>query len=725
MKKNKICLLKYLYLILLSVLVFSVTSCPDPTNPDIEDEFIVSEINLSQDGNDVTFRVVANKQVTCTEVTSGYDLTDVVMPLVEIEDELDAGSAEISFKCESGFNDQNHIAYFDNGWQIVSSTVESQGQIITATVDHFSVWTVIKLQPVEVKITGTVTINMGTAWNSMYLDPIAGKELSVILLDSATQEPIEGKYTVEMSEDWLVQSPGIFTFDYTLDGVAPGNYLVGSIIDMDGDGADDSDEPLMLYGGAEPTEIVISTDDDVSGVDITLETVSVSGTITLDSDFIGEYSSENIFLMLMTLENDEPVEARYVLDVNPKNIGQFDSTYSLDYTIEGIPTAFYIVGAFVDIIGNGVFDMEEGEPYGVIAENGNPTEPILVLLDGDITGADILIDTVFIPPEVEITSPADSSTQEEFVFDVSGTVADDENPAGELVSVAVFTPSNVNFSVDPPEFNGNPIAGDTAVIDTNGDWTAADIDLSSAGLGEFVIIALFEDSDGLTGGDYVEITIEVVYNSEGTTGTGGPVVLTEGIPYSGEVDNSYSYYIAPVTVGERYLITIDNSTDDAWPRIFSDIDFTSWIKYGAVLEPYDYAISYKAENSYIYLRVNVSSSSDGANYDLLIEPLAETFSVSGTINMQSGFSDTYPLILELIETEAFVGNVILSDSIAVDGASVDFTFSGILPGYYDFRVFNDVSGDGVWQAGVEYYDVMYDEWFIESVTDLSLWLEIE
>ena len=132
-------------LALLTSFLFLLISCPGAEWPNGQDP-VTTDKTLT-DGTKIA--IEAPESVTVSEVTdtSAYD-AGFIAPLVQITGSLPEGeTAVLSFSSDAGFSADDGIAYYNAGWIGVDSTVSDNGKIISATVDHFSIWTVIRPEP--------------------------------------------------------------------------------------------------------------------------------------------------------------------------------------------------------------------------------------------------------------------------------------------------------------------------------------------------------------------------------------------------------------------------------------------------------------------------------------------------------------------------------------------------------------------------------------------------
>ena len=749
--KNKF-LSKFPSIILMSILVLFITSCQDPMSPVVEDESIISgpgALTLD-DETAVEFRVVMNKEVTCTVVadTSGYDQSNVIMPLIEIEGEIDTGkTAKISFRylesTASGFTSDHRIAYWDSSqsvWQAVTSTLESYNLTISATVDHFSVWTVINTQeveadPIEVDISGTVTIDMGADWTSAYWDDLAGKALSVLLLDSATQAPISGKMVYSLRDDWVEQTVNVYTVDYIITAVEAGSYLVAAIIDVDGDGEQEGDEPLMLYGGASPTETIVDDDTDINEIDFSITTVSVSGTVSLEPTFVSEYSGENIYLSILTPGENSTYESRYTLNDNPLNIG---SSFPCIYSFEGLPTSYCIVMAFADMNGNGIFNIEEGEPYGIW--NYSEEDPGIYAFE-DLSPIDIELEP---PeggiPELTITSPAQDSTINSFTFTGSGTLSDNlDDVEDKYLDVYIFDASDIDTTIIPPEWTDSPKGAQLVQVEGDGTWTTASpFNLAAVGNGDYTIITLYEDSDGNTGYGWSNFTIDTGdFESEGSFYNN--IELTLNIPYTGQVgaEGQSSYYevsetSSQIDSGSAYIAYISGLSDDAHILvydIFSSPSAPEYLYNGAYITADTHAVSMVAPDDWLYIEVD-SFASFGTGYDIVVEQLTETITLEGIVTITEPLPAVgHSLIIHLIDeniVDYYPDNIAYIHTVTppFSGTSpVDFSISGVRPGFFSILAFYDMNDDGHSTVG-DYSGTLSETWYLEDTGAIGMNIEL-
>ena len=684
---------------------------PEPSEP------VVTEETLS-DG--VVVKVEAPETVSCIEVTDTTDYeAGFITALVDISGSLSAGeTAEITFNRVAGFGLESEIAYYDSGWVTEASTISGDGKTISATVDHFSVWAVVEPVPSgPVDISGTVYIDMGSAWNTAFESQLPGKILYIMLVYSDTFAAVDGALASAVFEDWDEPSAGTFAVDYLFENIEAGSYIPFAFVDIDVSGTADGDEPQGMYVDGGDEILIVVEGEDQTDIGILVNTISISGTVTLDAAFAGGYGGENIYIQLMIEDEatDELVLARYAVDVSPHLAG---TGFPIAYTLTGVPYGFYFLTAFVDMVADGEFVMEDGEPFGFPAENIEAGTGDLVWFPvlEDVVDADIHIDILNDPPSVSISSPADLSSQEELVFDVTGTASDDiDDLEGESVAIAVFRSADV-ITHDPPDFSGDPVVEDIAIIDAAGDWTFPALDLSAFGYDNYSIFVEVTDFFGLSDFSYSRVTIENVFIPEGLVGD--PLELTVDTPHAGEVDLTFSYYRATVVIGESYLVSISNLTDLAKLQLYQDINFTTWLKNGVDMGPDTRAFGLDADSTDLFLRVSGSfcTTDGGAQYDITVEHLTQTISIGGTVTIAGTFPATHPMYIDLQDGNGG-GTILRLNKTAVMGESeVAFDFVDVRQGYFNVFAFIDEDGDETWDYGTP------NEYFAEYVTGGSVWI---
>jgi hypothetical protein len=631
---------------------------------------------------------------------STYPSGSKVSP-VEITGTLGPGQiATITFENPNGFGPNDCVSFVSGGqWVTVASTLGAGGKTISATVDHFSIWSVIYVAE-TMTIEGDVTLNLGADFYSSY--SITGNLHVGLLQEAFDEELLEEWEGFLYSDDTTVS--GDNDYQFSIDDVPSGVYILYAFLDMDGDGGPAFDEPQNVYKDEKSSVVTI---EDGIDLNITIGTFDISGTVTVDPP-----SSERKYVGLFTGPGEE---ARYCGDPVPANGS---------YTYQNIPYGWYFVLGFIDrdSTGDGYekLEMEDGEPFGIWKGNIDNEEYIFAFFPDHVDDPDsvnIDIDTIDYETDIEITSPYDGQIVTQTPLTIEGSVSD-MNGLDSLEDATVYVEEDpsVNASIDEVDESDQ----------YSGTWSV-ELNLNKLTDGEYTIVVEVEDSFGLSFSEEVDIILE----------WSAPPPLP--IEIQGDM-----YFDDCVDTGTCIVYLLDESYDEVQSDEFSYV--------GKASEPYQYSFLDVIPGSYlIFAIVDLDSNNEytaGEPYggtfdgegnpqlsmyedsislaqDITITCPPETIVLEGEVSV-TGWEGTHtdlPLYIGLYDVEPDQINEttvpVSSLSKLYEGNSVSYSFSGVLPGEYYIGAFLDKNSNFTWDPYEPYGGTPSLYNYMESTQDID------
>jgi len=599
--------------------------------------------------------------------------------------------------------------------------------------------------PVQASFSGTVTIDLGSEWMSDFGSNLTGKNLSVMVIDKDADNPVSGAIENVAFNEWNEEQPGVFKYNYSFENIEldPGSYYIYAIIDLDGNGIPGTDEPQGFNGD----DIIITSSDPVfPDKDIFIETSDISGNITIiNPPADNSYDSYDVIVQLFTSDTDydsvdDLKEARFYSGAFRGDFLTAVSAAGLNYEILNIPAGLYLVFAFIDSNGNDEYD--EGELFGYWNDDLNDFDLFIFIEDMGIADIEIEIPDVVSEgfPELTITSPVDGSALNSLQFMASGTLSDDIDDVEDYrLDVYVFRTSDITeISSTSFDYDDSPRAGQAVYVGADGSWTTiSNFNVESSGNDDYTIVTTYTDTDGNTAYGWSNFTISGSLVAEGLFHY--PIDLIPGVPFDGQVGGpgTSSFYrvkeVNPslIDVGSAYAVSISGLTGDAriyLYDIFSSPSDPEYFRTGAFLEPDSHAFSLIAEDSYFYLEVE-SFATSGTDYEILVEPLIETIDLSGTVTIATPLPVTgHALIVNLKDGNVPDYNPNYCYSAEGDAyiglETVNFSVSGIRPGYYSIYIFYDMNDDGFYQNGLDYTGFKAASWYLDTTENIAINIEL-
>ncbi len=231
-----------------------------------------------------------------------------------------------------------------------------------------------------------------------------------------------------------------------------------------------------------------------------------------------------------------------------------------------------------------------------------------------------------------------------------GGGGDTGDTAATLDSIAV-TPTNPSIALGTTQpFTAMGTYSDlsTQNLTTSVTWSSSDDLLAtvssaagSEGLATSVAVgtATITATSGLVSGN-TNLTV-MVATAEGTIAV--PQTVIVDTPYSGGVDTTVSYYVATVTAGQPYAISVRGMSDNVNLYVYdNDSTYSTWVCRPWIGGTTDEVCTVIATGTEMYILVNGIYTSAGATYTLDVTALLGTPYYIETFPNGSGSSaDTY------------------------------------------------------------------------------------